>query len=104
MQFTAIKYLTISFILSLVVVLFNVFSSTGNIYSFWHGVKILFWLTIGPGIGMLMGNVIRKWLMPDAIFTREGTIGIFKAKIFWSIGPQCIGWLLGLLAVSEQLN
>ncbi|MBS0849674.1 hypothetical protein [Citrobacter sp. JGM124] len=104
MRFTAIKHLTISFTLSLVVVLFNVFSSTENIYSFWHGIEILFWLTVGPGLGMLISDIVRQWLIPDAIYTREGTIGIFKAKIFWSIGPQFIGWLLGLLAISEQLN
>ena len=104
MQHTAIKYFIISFILSLAIVLFNVFSSTGNIYSFWHGVNILFWLTIGPFIGLLIGGIVRQWLMPDVIYTREGTVGIFKAKIFWSIGPQFIGWLLGVLAVSEQLN
>jgi hypothetical protein len=99
----AVKYFIIAFTLSLVIVLFNVFSDTGEIYGFWHGVKILFWLTVGPGAGMLVGDFIRQWLMPDAIYTREGVVGIFKAKIFWAVGPQSVGWLLGVLAVSERL-
>ncbi|QGN36318.1 hypothetical protein [Klebsiella oxytoca] len=103
MHHTAIKYFILAFVLSLIIVLFNLFTPTGKIYGFWHGVKILFWLTVGPGVGMLIGAFIRQWLIPDAIYTREGTIGIFKAKIFWAIGPQSIGWLLGALAVSEQL-
>ncbi|EAQ5909995.1 hypothetical protein FEF66_18475 [Salmonella enterica] len=103
MQHIAMKYFIFAFALSLIIVFFNLFSATGKIYGFWHGVKILFWLTIGPGIGMLIGAFIRQWLMPDAIYTREGAIGIFKAKIFWTVGPQAIGWLLGALAVAEQL-
>ncbi|WON77788.1 hypothetical protein [Serratia sp. UGAL515B_01] len=99
----AIKYFFIAFILSLIIVLINTFSATGEIYGFWHGVKILFWLTAGPGTGMLIGGFVRQWLMPDAIYTREGAVGIFKAKLFWSIGPQSIGWLIGVLAVSERL-
>ncbi|MEB7886256.1 hypothetical protein [Serratia fonticola] len=98
-----IKYFSIAFTLSLLIVLFNTFSGTGEIHGFWHGMKILFWLTVGPGIGMFIGGFIKQWLMPDAIYTREGTVGIFKAKLFWSIGPQSIGWLIGVLAVSEKL-
>ncbi|HDS6408953.1 TPA: hypothetical protein QHZ98_001695 [Klebsiella oxytoca] len=103
MRHMVIKYFTHAFVLSLIIILFNVFSGTGKIYGFWHGVKILFWLTVGPGAGMLVGDFIRQWLMPDAIYTREGAVGIFKAKTFWVVGPQSIGWLLGALAVSEKL-
>ncbi|MET4895228.1 hypothetical protein [Morganella morganii] len=98
-----IKYFILAFVLSLFIILFNIFSATGKIYSFGHGVKILFWMTVGPGVGMLIGAFIRQWLMPDTIYTREGTIGIFKAKVFWAVGPQSIGWLVGVLTVSEQL-
>lgn len=100
---TAIKYFSLAIILSFIIVIFNILSGTGRIYGFWHGVKVLFWLTVGPGAGMLTGSLIRQWLMPDAIYTREGAIGAFKAKMFWAVGPQSVGWLLGVLAISEQL-
>lgn len=98
-----LKYLAIAFSLAFIMLIFNVFSATGHVRGFWHGVSILFWLTLSPAIGMTLGAVIRQWLMPDAIYTREGSLGIAKAKIFWAIGPQGIGWLFGALAVADKL-
>ena len=61
MQYTAIKYFILAFALSLIIVLFNLFSATGKIYGFWHGIKILFWLTIGPETG----DECRAGILPD---------------------------------------
>ncbi|WP_454889068.1 hypothetical protein [Serratia quinivorans] len=98
-----IKYFAIAFAVALVVVLFNVFSATGEIRSFGQGMSYLFWMTLGPGAGMAVGATLRRWLMPDAIYTREGMTGLLKARLFWLAGPQCIGWLAGLIAVGKQL-
>ncbi|PWI77104.1 hypothetical protein DEO48_26135 [Enterobacter sp. CGMCC 5087] len=98
-----IKYFSIAFGIALVVVLFNVFSATGEIRSFGQGMGYLFWMTLGPGVGMTAGAALRLWLMPDAVYTREGMTGLLKARLFWLIGPQCIGWLAGLIAVGKQL-
>ncbi|MFZ4170572.1 hypothetical protein ACEV60_18210 [Enterobacter ludwigii] len=98
-----IKYFAIAFAIALVVVLFNVFGSTGEIRSFGQGMGYLFWMTLGPGAGMTAGTALHLWLMPDAIYTREGMTGLLKARLFWLVGPQCIGWLAGLIAVGKQL-
>jgi|AGFT01.1.fsa_nt_gi hypothetical protein len=98
-----IKYFTIAFGIALVVVLFNVLSATGEIRSFGQGMGYLFWMTLGPGAGMTLGAALRLWLMPDAVYTREGMTGLLKARLFWLAGPQCIGWLAGLMAVGKQL-
>ncbi|GLH27246.1 MULTISPECIES: hypothetical protein [Enterobacter] len=98
-----IKYFAIAFAIALVVVLFNVFGSTGEIRSFGQGIGYLFWLTLGPGAGMTAGAALRLWLMPDAVYTSEGMTGLLKARLFWLVGPQCIGWLAGLIAVGKQL-
>lgn len=99
----AIKYFGIAFFIALVIILLNVLDSTGHIRGFWHGVSLLFWLTLSPGIGLFLGALARQWLMPDAIYTQEGALGIAKAKLFWAIGPQGIGWVLGILAVADEL-
>ncbi len=98
-----IKYFSIAFCIALVVVLFNVISATGEIHSFSQGMGYLFWMTLGPGAGMTIGAALRLWLMPDAVYTSEGMTGLLKARLFWLAGPQCIGWLAGLMAVGKQL-
>ena len=98
-----IKYFTIAFGIALVVVLFNVISATGEISSFGQGMGYLFWMTLGPGAGMTVGSALRLWLMPDAVYTREGMTGLLKARLFWLAGPQCIGWLAGLMMVGKHL-
>lgn len=98
-----IKYFAIAFGIALVVVLFNVFGNTGEIRSFGQGMGYLFRMTLGPGAGMTIGAFLRQWLMPDAVYTSEGMTGLLKARLFWLVGPQCIGWLAGLITVGKQL-
>lgn len=98
-----IKYFAIAFAIALVVVLFNVFGNTGEIRSFGQGMGYLFWITLGPGAGMTLGAVLRQWLMPDRIYTIDGMGGLLKARLFWLVGPQSIGWLVGLMMVGKQL-
>ncbi|SPW28705.1 Uncharacterised protein [Edwardsiella tarda] len=98
-----VRYFTIAFVISFFVVLFNVFSHTGEIRTFGQGVGYLFWMTLGPGTGMVVGAALRLWLMPDSIYTSEGMTGLLKARLFWSIGPQCIGWFVGLMVVGKHL-
>ncbi|WP_436883325.1 hypothetical protein [Enterobacter asburiae] len=98
-----IEYFSIASGIALVVVLFNVISATGEIRSFGQGMGYLFWMTLGPGAGMTVGAALRQWLMPDAVYTSEGMTGLLKARLFWLAGPQCIGWLAGLLMVGKHL-
>lgn len=98
-----IKYFAIALAIALVVVLFNVFGNTGEIRSFSQGMGYLFWMTLGPGIGMTIGAGLRLWLMPDSIYTTGGMGGLMKARLFWLVGPQCIGWVAGLVIVGKQL-
>ncbi|MEW5560990.1 hypothetical protein AB1287_12190 [Enterobacter asburiae] len=98
-----IKYFAIAFGIALVVVLFNVFGSTDEIRSFGQGMGYLFWMTLGPGAGMTIGAFLRQWLMPDSVYTTGGMGCLLKARLFWLAGPQCIGWLAGLMTVGKQL-
>ncbi|TBL64580.1 hypothetical protein [Hafnia paralvei] len=98
-----IKYFVIAFAIGTMVVVFNIVGNTGEIRSIGQGVGYLFWMALGPGAGMTVGATLRLWLIPDSIYTREGMGGLLKARLFWLAGPQCIGWLIGLLAVGKQL-
>ena len=47
-------------------------------------------------IGAHLGDAIRKFAQPDAVFTSGGMIQIIWVKVFWRIGPQVIGLVLGV--------
>lgn len=47
-------------------------------------------------IGLLIGDFLRRAVMPDAIFTTGGFFGLLKARLFWGIGPQAIGLFIGV--------
>lgn len=50
-------------------------------------------------IGVVVGDVLRRMAMPDLYLTK-GFADSIKKRIFWAIGPQAIGWFLGLVATN----
>lgn len=55
--------------------------------------------TVFTTIGVSVGDVFRRFVMPDAYIT-SGAVDSFKKKVFWSIGPQTIGWFIGFVATN----
>jgi len=47
--------------------------------------------------GCFIANLLRLWVHPDFVVT-SGFIGMLKAKVFWRIGPQFIGSIIGIVA------
>ncbi|EMM5787098.1 hypothetical protein [Pseudomonas aeruginosa] len=47
-------------------------------------------------IGALVGNAVRKFAQPDAIYTNGGALHLIWLKVFWLIGPQIIGLIVGI--------
>lgn len=46
--------------------------------------------------GALIGDALRKFAQPSAVFTRGGIGSLIWIKVFWSIGPQAIGLFIGV--------
>lgn len=60
----------------------------------------LFAVIVGTALGLggaLIGNAIRKFAHPDAVFTSGGIVQLVWIKVFWKIGPQVIGLLVGVM-------
>lgn len=55
--------------------------------------------TVFTTIGVSVGDAFRRFVMPDAYFV-SGAVDSFKKKVFWSIGPQAIGWFVGFIATN----
>ncbi|EMA4783579.1 hypothetical protein U3C50_003346 [Providencia rettgeri] len=98
-QYYFSKYMIIAFVISAIVVIYNWISPAGHIYGIWSGIKFFVAMGFCTGLGMFIGNALRLAAMPDYITTREGMVGLLQAKLFWAIGPQVIGWIVGLIPV-----
>ncbi len=53
--------------------------------------------TVLGWIGAVVGDAIRKFAHPDAVFTSGGLLSLLWIKIFWRIGPQLIGLVAGVM-------
>lgn len=53
--------------------------------------------TVLGWIGAVVGDAIRKFAHPDAVFTSGGLLSLLWIKIFWRVGPQLIGLVGGVM-------
>lgn len=47
-------------------------------------------------VGALLGDAIRKFAHPDAVYTSGGMFSLIGIKLFWMLGPQVIGLVIGI--------
>lgn len=47
--------------------------------------------------GALLGDAIRKFAHPDAVYTNGGIFSLIWIKVFWAMGPQVIGLIAGVM-------
>lgn len=48
-------------------------------------------------VGFIVGDVLRQWVMPSHLIAKD-FIKLVKMKIFWKIGPQSVGIVIGCVA------
>ena len=72
-------------------------------FGFFEWIGYLIFMTLFTTIGWFLGDIFRRFVMPDAYFT-SGIGDAFKKKIFWMVGPQIIGWLIGVMATDHIMN
>ena len=72
------------------------FFSTARI-GFWGHIATWVFGTFFTVIGVSLGDMFRRFVIPDVYFT-TGAVDSFMKKIFWMVGPQCIGWIIGYMA------
>jgi hypothetical protein len=58
-------------------------------------VAVLVGSLLGWG-GALIGDAIRRFAHPDAVFTNGGILSLIWIKVFWALGPQLIGLFIGV--------
>lgn len=97
------RYLKICSAISLIMVFYAVFFSDEK-YDFFEFVIIAILYTLIPSICVTVANFFREIGMPSFILTKEGMTGILKARIFYTVGPQLIGWIVGIFIATSILD
>ena len=94
---TYIKYLAITFVA--VFIILPIGCATGSTkVGFLEYIYYLIATPIFVGSGIYIGKLARDFLAPDYI-SASSTFELFKSKVFWKIGPQFIGLIIGLIPV-----
>lgn len=90
-----IKHASICFGVFFLIMVMTIFSSKIHL-GFFGSIALVISGTFFTTIGVAIGDVFCSFVRPDA-FLSSGAVDTFKKKIFWMIGPQCIGWFIGFI-------
>lgn len=47
-------------------------------------------------VGALLGDALRRFARPSAVFTQGGFFSLIWIRVFWAFGPQVIGLVIGV--------
>ncbi|PYC29606.1 hypothetical protein DMO17_02610 [Aquipseudomonas alcaligenes] len=93
---STIGWATAAFVVAIISVTFNNSAMVISAGFFAKLMAVLVGTALGLG-GALLGNAIRKFAHPDAVFTQGGMLSLIWIRVFWAIGPQVIGLIAGVM-------
>jgi len=99
------NYLVFYFLLTIVFSFLICFITTprGMDFGFWTRLLASI-VSIPTGfLGALIGDGVRRFAIPDAIFTTGGMAEIIKSKLFWMCVPQLVGMFVGIAIVAGMI-
>ena len=102
MQSRVAKQFALCFAIFLIIVMTMVFSSKPGL-GFFGDLAALVFGTVFTGIGVVIGDAVCRFVRPDILIASDGT-DMFKKKVFWIIGPQIIGWIIGYIAFTGFMH
>jgi magnesium-transporting ATPase (P-type) len=82
----------------IVITLVSAFSSKSHL-GFFGYIALLLSGTFFTSLCVVIADVFRHFTKPD-MFLSSGAMETFKTKIFWMIGPQVIGWIIGIICTN----
>ncbi len=88
-------------VLSILMIINNTSGQVLGAGWFQKSIAVICGAAIGT-LGALAGDAIRKFARPNAVFTNGGFFQLIWIKVFWSIGPQSIGLIIGV-SLGESL-
>lgn len=99
------NYLLFYFVLTVIISFVCCFITAPNGINFGFGRRLFASIASIPTgfIGAMIGDLIRRFAIPDAVFTTGGLFQIIRTKLFWFCGPQLIGMLIGIFLIAGMI-
>lgn len=97
-----IKHALIGFGIFAIITVIMIFSSKIHI-GFFGYVTMLVLGSFFTTLGMFLGDTFRLFTKPDLLLAAD-SVDMFRKKMFWKIGPQVIGWIVGYIAFQGTMK
>ena len=70
---------------------------------FWGHIWQFVFGSLFTSLGLMGGELFRRFTQPNMLFA-DGAQEMFKKKLFWKVGPQLIGGVVGYIAAGGFLQ
>ena len=99
------NYLLFYLVLTVIISFAFCFITNANGHYYGFGRRLLASiLSIPTGfIGAMIGDLIRRFAIPDIVFTSGGMFQLIKTKLFWLCVPQLVGMIIGIALVAGMM-
>ncbi|MGE5621523.1 MAG: hypothetical protein ACM3VY_00710 [Candidatus Bathyarchaeota archaeon] len=79
-----------------------VFSSKIHLGFFGYFAMLVFG-TLFTTLGVSLGDAFRRFTRPDVLVAAD-SVDMFRKRVFWKVGPQAIGWIIGFIAFQGMMR
>lgn len=93
-QFLKLSIICVS--ITFLITLYIIFSSKFH-FGFFGSIVFFLVSSLFTTIGVVGGDIFCRFAKPD-MFLSSGVSDTVNKKIFWMVGPQFIGWIIGYRA------
>lgn len=93
------RYPVIATLFILVSTMYSLFTGGSPHLGFWGHFWFFVFGSLFLSLGLMGGELFRRFVKPD-ILIANGAQDMFKQRLFWKVGPQLIGGVIGIIACS----
>ena len=97
------RYPVIATLFFLVVTIYSLWTGSSPQLGIWGHIWHFVFGSLFTSLGLMGGELFRRFTQPDLLMA-DGAQEMFKKKLFWKVGPQLIGGVVGYIAAGGFLQ
>ncbi|MGR6424488.1 hypothetical protein ACUZ8Y_15795 [Aeromonas veronii] len=97
------RYPVIATLFFLVITIYSLWTGSSPQLGFWGHIWHFAFGSLFTSLGLMGGELFRRFTQPNMLFA-DGAQEMFKKKLFWKVGPQLIGGVVGYIAAGGFLQ